>query len=113
MTRPRGESERNDAGADAIAEAARTDSGELGTDVAALTVVLRSPSSSRSSSTCAISRPMWFYLDEWDFLANRTAFNLGDLFRAHNEHWVTMPVLVYRALWWIVRPQHATGRTKS
>ena len=49
----------------------------------------------------AISRQMWFYLDEWDFLANRTAFNLGDLFRAHNEHWVTIPVLVYRALWWI------------
>ncbi len=49
----------------------------------------------------AISRQMWFYLDEWDFLANRTAFNLGDLFRAHNEHWVTIPVLTYRALWWV------------
>jgi len=49
----------------------------------------------------AISRQMWFYLDEWDFLANRTAFNLGDLFRAHNEHWVTIPVLTYRALWWM------------
>ncbi len=49
----------------------------------------------------AISRQMWFYLDEWDFLSNRTAFNLGDLFRAHNEHWVTIPVLVYRALWWV------------
>ena len=49
----------------------------------------------------AISRQMWFYLDEWDFLSNRTAFNLGDLFRAHNEHWVTIPVLTYRALWWV------------
>jgi hypothetical protein len=49
----------------------------------------------------AISRHMWFYLDEWDFLANRTAFNLGDLFRAHNEHWVTIPVLMYRGLWWV------------
>jgi hypothetical protein len=48
-----------------------------------------------------ISRPMWFYLDEWDFLADRTAFDLGDLFRAHNEHWVTLPVLVYRGLWWL------------
>jgi hypothetical protein len=48
-----------------------------------------------------ISRPMWFYLDEWDFLADRTAFNVGDLFRAHNEHWVTLPVLVYRGLWWL------------
>ncbi|HTD50230.1 MAG TPA: hypothetical protein VK771_06505, partial [Acidimicrobiia bacterium] len=49
----------------------------------------------------AISRQMWFYLDEWDFLSNRTAFNLGDLFRAHNEHWVTIPVLTYRTLWWM------------
>src|SRR4051794_2271391 len=48
-----------------------------------------------------ILRPMWFYLDEWDFLANRTAFNVHDLFRAHNEHWVTLPVLVYRGMWWI------------
>ena len=47
----------------------------------------------------SISRPMWFYLDEWDFLANRTGGNLDDLFRAHNEHWVTLPVLVYRAMW--------------
>jgi hypothetical protein len=48
-----------------------------------------------------ISRPMWFFLDEWDFLANRTAFNVHDLFAAHNEHWVTLPVLVYRALWFV------------
>lgn len=49
----------------------------------------------------SVSRPMWFYLDEWDFLADRTGGNLGDLFRAHNEHWVTLPVIVYRVLWWI------------
>jgi hypothetical protein len=48
-----------------------------------------------------ISRPMWFFLDEWDFLADRTGGNLGDLLRAHNEHWVALPVLVYRALWWL------------
>ena len=44
-------------------------------------------------------RREWFYLDEWDFLARRRASHLGDLFRAHNEHWVTIPVLVYRALY--------------
>src|SRR5262249_43154180 len=44
-------------------------------------------------------RHEWFYLDEWDFLARRRASHLGDLFRAHNEHWVTIPVLVYRALY--------------
>src|SRR5580700_7748854 len=41
----------------------------------------------------------WFYLDEWDFLAQRKATNLGDLFRPHNEHWTTIPILVYRALY--------------
>src|SRR5262249_41405242 len=48
-----------------------------------------------------VSRPMWFYLDEWDFLAGRTAWNINDLFRPHNEHWVTLPVLAYRGLWWV------------
>jgi hypothetical protein len=48
-----------------------------------------------------VSRPMWFFQDEWDFLANRTAFNLHDLFQPHNEHWVTLPTLGFRALWWI------------
>ena len=41
----------------------------------------------------------WFFLDEWDFLAGRAAFDLGDLFRPHNEHWSTVPILVYRLLW--------------
>ena len=41
----------------------------------------------------------WFYLDEWDFLAQRKATNLGDLFRPHNEHWTTVPILFYRALY--------------
>jgi len=41
----------------------------------------------------------WFYLDEWDFLAQRKATDLGDLLRPHNEHWTTIPILVYRALY--------------
>ncbi len=48
-----------------------------------------------------ISRKMWFFLDEWDFIAARTGGNLGDLFRGHHEHWVTVPVLVFRGLWWV------------
>ena len=48
----------------------------------------------------AAGRLEWFYRDEWDFLAARKAGNLGDLFRPHNEHWVTVPVLVYRFLYW-------------
>jgi hypothetical protein len=45
---------------------------------------------------------MWFYLDDWDFLVDRRAGDLGDLLRAHNGHWVTLPVLLYRFLWWTV-----------
>jgi hypothetical protein len=41
----------------------------------------------------------WFFVDEWDFLANRDAHSLNDLFRPHNEHWSTLPILVWRGLW--------------
>jgi hypothetical protein len=44
-------------------------------------------------------RKYWFYLDEWDFLSGRDGGNLGDLFRPHNEHWTTLPILAYRVLW--------------
>jgi hypothetical protein len=40
----------------------------------------------------------WFFLDDWDFLADRRATDLGDLLRPHNEHWMTIPILVYRML---------------
>lgn len=46
-----------------------------------------------------IGRRGWFFLDEWDFLATRRGTDLGDLFRPHNEHWVTLPVIVYRVLY--------------
>ena len=49
----------------------------------------------------SVSRPMWFYLDEWDFLVQRKAGNLGDLFRSHNGHWTTLPILAYRFLFWM------------
>jgi len=48
-----------------------------------------------------IGRPIWFAADEWDWVASRTAWNLGDLFKPHNEHWSTLPILVYRLLWWL------------
>lgn len=44
----------------------------------------------------------WFFLDEWDFLASRRATRLHDLLAPHNEHWSTLPILAYRALWQIV-----------
>jgi hypothetical protein len=40
-----------------------------------------------------------FFLDDWDFLAHRDGGDLGDLLRPHNEHWSTLPILVYRGLW--------------
>jgi hypothetical protein len=46
-----------------------------------------------------LGRRQWFYLDEWDFLAGRKAGNVGDLFRPHNEHWTTLPILAHRALY--------------
>jgi hypothetical protein len=49
----------------------------------------------------AAGRREWFYRDEWDFLAGRKAGDLGDLFRPHNEHWTTAPILVYRFLYWL------------
>jgi hypothetical protein len=47
------------------------------------------------------ARSLWFFADEWDFLAGRTGGDLGDLFRPHNSHWSTLPILTYRLLWWL------------
>lgn len=48
-------------------------------------------------------RRQWFFYDDWEFLATR---GLGrqplDLFRPHNAHWSTIPILVYRALYSVV-----------
>jgi hypothetical protein len=41
----------------------------------------------------------WFSGDDWGFLADRSAASLHDLLRPHNEHWSTLPILVYRGLW--------------
>ena len=48
----------------------------------------------------------WFWADDWEFLGTRTAWNLGDLFRSHYQHWVTLPVLAYRALWSLFGIRH-------
>lgn len=44
----------------------------------------------------------WFHYDEWDFLAGRDGGDIGDLFRPHNEHWSTLPILAYRAIFAVV-----------
>jgi hypothetical protein len=47
-------------------------------------------------------RGQTFIGDDFDFLAFRRVTSLHDLFAAHVDHWVTLPVLVYRFLWWAV-----------
>jgi hypothetical protein len=44
----------------------------------------------------------WFTFDDWDLLAQRTAGRAHDLFLPHGDHWSTLPILLYRALWWLV-----------
>jgi hypothetical protein len=47
------------------------------------------------------SRGLWFFTDEWEFLLNRSISGAGvdqGVFAPHNEHWTTVPILVFRAL---------------
>ena len=48
-----------------------------------------------------LARSEWFFLDEWDFVAGR-GVGVRDLLRAHVGHWVALPIVVYRVLWWAV-----------
>lgn len=45
------------------------------------------------------NRGQWFFGDEWEFLVNRglAGARLG-LFHPHNEHWSTLPILVFVTL---------------
>jgi hypothetical protein len=49
------------------------------------------------------ARNHWFFGDEWDFIVTRDLIG-GEqgLFTPHNEHWSTLPILVYRAMLWVV-----------
>jgi len=49
-----------------------------------------------------LGRRVWFFNDEWDFLTVRRAGSFNDLMRPHFGHWSTIPILVYRFLWWTV-----------
>jgi hypothetical protein len=49
-----------------------------------------------------IGRGIWFNGDEWDFLTNRSAGSLHDLFTPHSQHWSTLPILAYRFWWHVV-----------
>lgn len=45
-----------------------------------------------------LGRGLWFFTDEWEFLLNRRELALAPLVAPHNEHWVSLPILIYRGL---------------
>lgn len=50
------------------------------------------------------ARKMWFFGDEWAFIYHR-ALTGGDgpsIFAPHNEHWSTIPLVLYRVMWRVV-----------
>ena len=57
----------------------------------------------------AVSSGQWFFADEWDFIAKRARPPLSSpgriatmLLSPHNEHWSTLPIIVYRAVFGVV-----------
>jgi hypothetical protein len=41
---------------------------------------------------------MTFFGDEWEFIRHRSLADPGTWFAPHNEHWSTLPIIVYRGL---------------
>jgi hypothetical protein len=46
------------------------------------------------------NRHQWFWVDEWSFIVDRGVLgqHLQGLWEPHNEHWSTIPILIYRGL---------------
>ncbi|MFN2465662.1 MAG: hypothetical protein ABR598_05285 [Candidatus Dormibacteria bacterium] len=49
-----------------------------------------------------LGRHFWFHYDEWDIVGNHSL----PLFQPHNEHWSTLPYLVYKALYPLLGLRH-------
>jgi len=49
-----------------------------------------------------LGRGRWFHKDDWIFLSERMELNIETLFSNQYNHWMTLPILVYRALWSLV-----------
>jgi hypothetical protein len=49
----------------------------------------------------AVNRDQWFFGDEWEFLGHHRGVLHADrsIWMPHTEHWSTVPILVYRALY--------------
>ena len=48
----------------------------------------------------------WFLGDEWVFLTSKSATSIHDLFQPHNQHWSTIPLIIYRLLYNLVGLRH-------
>lgn len=45
-----------------------------------------------------LNRGQWFFADEWDFIVRRGLHDpVWSIWRPHNEHWSTWPILAWRA----------------
>jgi hypothetical protein len=53
-----------------------------------------------------IGRDLWFDIDDWGFLAGRSGRDVDDLLESWNQHWTTIPIVAYRALWRLVGINH-------
>jgi hypothetical protein len=53
-----------------------------------------------------MGRQHWFFFDDWNVLTDRDGGSLSSLLRPHNEHWATVPIVVFRVLWNIVGLHH-------
>lgn len=54
-----------------------------------------------------LDRHLWFYGDEWDFLVRRGVFHAQlSVWAPHNEHWSTLPILLWRGIFALVHLSH-------
>jgi hypothetical protein len=45
-----------------------------------------------------LGRGMTFFADEWALISTRSLSDPSTWFQPHNEHWITLPILAYRAI---------------
>jgi hypothetical protein len=54
-----------------------------------------------------LDRHLWFYGDEWDFIVNRGVSHASlSIWAPHNEHWSTLPILAWTAMFSVVHLGH-------
>ena len=41
----------------------------------------------------------WFFQDDWDFISGRSLSSPHDLLLAHNQHWSTIPIVIWKVMW--------------